>query len=246
MDKIDATPVLWAAPKNIHALTTTRSGGVSTGPYKSLNLGDRVGDAPEAVKQNRALILDALRLPTEPTWLKQVHGLNVVDAESAQTGITADGAFTNQRGVVCAILTADCLPIFLCDRRGTKVALLHAGWRGLAGGIIEAGVKAMNVRGVELLAHIGPGIGPGSYEVGDDVREAFEQQDPVAANAFLPRGKGHWLADMYELAHMRLRSLGVDDITLDEDACTYRDSEKYFSYRRDGVCGRMASLIWIE
>ncbi len=238
-------PASWSAPKNICALTTTRSGGASRGPYESLNLGDHVGDVADHVRRNRALLGQALSLPTQPVWLKQVHGVNVVDASKAPAGVTADGAYTHQRGVVCAVLTADCLPVFLCDRRGTAVAVLHAGWRGLAAGIIEAGVRALGIAGDELIARVGPGIGPGSYEVGDEVREIFERQNPAAAVAFLPHGGGRWLADMGELAQLRLRALGLTQISVDE-ACTFRDRDKFFSFRRDGVCGRMASLIWIE
>jgi YfiH family protein len=178
--------------------------------------------------------------------MKQVHGTDVINAGGTVPGVIADGAYTDKPRVVCAVLTADCLPVFLCDKQGTKVALLHAGWRGLSAGVIEAGVRAIGGAEANLLAHLGPAIGPGSYEVGDEVRETFERNDPAAATAFLPRGRGRWLADMYELAQQRLRALGVIDVTVDEDACTYRERDKYFSYRRDGETGRMASLIWME
>lgn len=239
-------PAHWPAPKNVRALTTTRTGGVSSGVYESLNVGDHVGDVPENVRTNRRLVREALKLPGEPVWLKQVHGVHVVDAAKTAVGTSADGAYTDKPGMVCAIMTADCLPIFLCDKSGTKVALLHAGWRGLAAGVIEAGVRAMGVPRDHVLAHLGPAIGPGSYEVGDDVRLAFEERDPRAALAFLPRGGGHWLADMYELARQRLRATGVQDITADEERCTVRERDTFFSHRRDGVCGRMVSLIWME
>jgi YfiH family protein len=238
-------PAHWPAPKNVRAITTIRAGGLSVGAYESFNLGDHVGDDPESVRRNRALLRGALKLSSEPVWMKQVHGVNVVNAAQANAGVTADGAWTDRHGIVCAVLTADCLPVFLCDKNGTKVALLHAGWRGLAAGVIEAGVQALAMPGDELLAYLGPAIGPGSYEVGDEVREAFEHQSPAAAMAFLPRGSGRWLADLYELAEWRLRALGVTKITFD-DRCTCRERDSFFSYRRDGVCGRMASLTWIE
>lgn len=234
----------WRAPANVRAVTTTRVGGVSRGPYESFNLGDRAGDDPECVRRNRALLRAALNLPLEPVWLRQVHGVSVVDA-AARAGVTADGAWSGMPGVVCVVLTADCLPVFLCDREGTKVALVHAGWRGLAAGVIEAGARALGIPGPELLAHLGPGIGPQAYEVGDDVRLAFVDKDAGAARAFQPHGADKWRADMYGLARMRLLALGVRAITGGE-YCTYRERDKFFSYRRDGVCGRMASLIWLN
>lgn len=244
-NRLQFVPAHWPAPKNVRAVTTTRAGGASAGTYESFNLADHVGDDPEAVRKNRALLRGALKLPSEPVWMKQVHGVNVVNAAQTNAGVTADGTWTDQRGVVCAVLTADCLPVFVCDKSGTKVALLHAGWRGLAAGVIEAGVRALAVPGDELLAYLGPAIGPGSYEVGDDVREVFERQDPAAALAFLPHGGGRWFADLYELAQLRLRALGVSEVGFD-DRCSYRERDQFFSYRRDGVCGRMASLIWLD
>jgi YfiH family protein len=229
----------------VHAVTTTRAGGASRGAYESFNLGDHVGDDAVSVQRNRALLREALKLPSEPVWLKQVHGTNVVDGATTSAGTTADGAVTDGRVMVLAVLTADCLPIFLCGRDGTKVGLLHAGWRGLAAGIVEAGVRAMRMPHAELLAHLGPGIGPDAYEVGEDVRGVFLAHDAEAARAFKPNGNGRWLADMYELARLRLRALGVSEITGGE-YCTYRERDKFYSYRRDGVTGRMASLLWRE
>lgn len=243
-DKLEFVYPDWPAPKNVRAVTTTRAGGVSRGPYESLNLGDHVGDGPEAVRRNRALLRAALKLPSEPLWLRQVHGTNVV-AATAQAGVTADGAWTERRDVVCAVLTADCLPVFLCDRHGTKVALLHAGWRGLAAGVIEAGVRALGIPGENLLAWLGPAIGPQSYEVGDDVRNAFLGADPQAAQAFAPGAAGRWRADMHALARQRLGALGVREIH-GGGRCTLREAGRFFSHRRDGTCGRMASLIWLE
>jgi YfiH family protein len=234
----------WSELTHIRALTTIRSGGVSIGAYESLNLGDHVGDDPEAVARNRKLLRESLRLPAEPLWLKQVHGTTVVNAAEAHPGVTADGAWTDKREVVLAVLTADCLPVFLCDKAGTRIALLHAGWRGLAAGIVEDGVRALNVRGAELVAWLGPAIGPEAYEVGDDVRSAFVAHDPGATSAFRQNGSGRWLADMYGLARRRLVALGVTDIS-GGDHCTFRERDKFFSYRRDGATGRMASLLWL-
>jgi hypothetical protein len=245
MEEIKTLSAQWPAAKNVHALTTTRVGGVSSAPYDSFNLGDHVGDDPNAVKMNRALMRQALKLPGEPVWLQQVHGVDVVDAAMATPGVSADGAWTDRRGVVLAILTADCLPVFLCNRAGTKIALLHAGWRGLSAGVIEAGVRALGVPGEELLSYLGPAIGPAAYEVGDEVREAFAGYDARAGAAFLPRGNGRWAADLYGLAQMRLHALGVVDVQY-EDRCTCGERELFFSYRRDGATGRMASLIWLD
>ena len=234
----------WPAPANVRALTTLRAGGTSTGAFASLNLGEHVGDDPGAVARNRAILRERLRLPAEPCWLKQVHGTDVIEAGHA-TGATADGSFTSMTGTVCAVLTADCLPVFLCDREGTQVALLHAGWRGLASGVVEAGTRAMRVHGTELLAWLGPAIGPGAYQVGEDVRAAFVAHDPDTAMAFLPDGEGKWLADMYALARARLAAAGITAV-FGGGHCTFREHERFFSFRRDGVTGRMASLIWLE
>ncbi len=235
----------WSALPHVHALTTIRSGGVSLGAYQSFNLGDHVGDDPKAVAGNRTSLRESLKLPAEPLWLKQVHGTTVVSAAEAQPGAAADGAWTDRRGVVLAVLTADCLPVFVCDRAGTKIALLHAGWRGLAAGIVEAGVRAMRVPGRELLAWLGPAIGPQAYEVGDDVRDHFVMHDPGAAQAFRAGANGKWLCDMAALARMSLRAQGITAIG-GGTYCTFRDRDRFFSYRRDGATGRMASLLWME
>ncbi|GMR03578.1 MAG: purine nucleoside phosphorylase YfiH [Gammaproteobacteria bacterium] len=235
----------WSAPKNIKAITTTRVGGVSCAPFDSFNLGDCVGDNPDDVRRNRALLHETLNLPSDPVWLKQMHGTNVVDASKVESGVEADGGYTDQPGVVCAVLTADCLPVFLCDKEGTKVGLLHAGWRGLAAGIIEAGIRRMRTPAAEILAWLGPGIGPASYEIGDEVRQAFIQKDPDLTGAFAPSQNGRWLADLYALARRELHAQGVRMIS-GGDHCTLRESELFFSHRRDGTCGRMASLIWLD
>ncbi len=234
----------WPAPANVRAAVTTRAGGASRAPYDTFNLATHVGDDPAAVRENRARLRAALLLPAEPVWLKQVHGVVMVDA--AQNGVEpeADGAFATQPGAVCAVLTADCLPVLLCNRAGTKVAALHAGWRGLAGGVIEAGVKVLGVPGSELLAWLGPAIGPASFEVGPEVRVAFIQRDTQAAQAFRGAREGKYLADIYQLARLRLLRLGVAAV-YGGGFCTVTDSARFFSYRRDGATGRMASLIWL-
>ena len=234
----------WPAPANVRAAITTRTGGMSRAPYDNFNLATHVGDDPAAVRENRSRLRTALALPAEPVWLKQVHGVAVVDAAQGDVEPQADGAFAAQPGAVCVVLTADCLPVLLCNRAGTKVAALHAGWRGLAGGVIEAGVKAMGVPANELLVWLGPAIGPASFEVGPEVRAAFVQHDAQAALAFRAAREGKYLADIYQLARLRLQRLGVAAV-YGGGFCTVTDSARFFSYRRDGVTGRMASLIWL-
>lgn len=232
----------WPAPRRVRALITTRAGGVSSEKFSSLNLGMRVGDEPERVARNRA-VLEAC-LPARPLWMKQVHGTAVVEAAGAAAGVEADGAFTRVESAVCAILTADCLPVLVCDRAGTAVGIVHAGWRGLAAGIIENVVAAIRVSAPELIAYLGPGIGPGAYEVGDDVRRAFVAASPGAERAFAPRGNGKFLADLYALARQRLAAAGVGAV-YGGGYCTLSE-ERFFSFRRDGITGRMASLIWLD
>lgn len=244
MNNLDIICPDWPAPACVKAVTTTRAGGFSAGAYESFNLGDHVGDDPVAVARNRALLRETFHI-SEPSWLKQVHGTDVVEAEFGQVGAVADGSHTEMVGTVCAVLTADCLPVFLCDRQGTKVALLHAGWRGLAHGVIEAGVLALRLPGEDLLAWLGPGIGPEAYEVGDDVRDTFVTHDAEAAAAFRARENGKWLVDLYALARQRLQGMGVGAV-YGGGHCTCRERDKFYSYRREGVTGRMASLIWIE
>jgi hypothetical protein len=234
----------WPAPTNVRAAVTTRIGGVNHAPYDSFNLATHVGDDPAAVHANRASLRSALALPSEPLWLKQVHGITVVDAAQGGMEPEADGAYVTQPGAVCAALTADCLPVLLCNRAGTKVAALHAGWRGLAGGVIEVGVQALGVPGNEILAWLGPAIGPQAFEVGPEVRAAFVQQDAQAAQAFRAARDGKYLADIYLLARQRLQRLGVVAV-YGGGLCTVADDARFFSYRRDGACGRMAALIWL-
>jgi hypothetical protein len=231
----------WPAPSRVQSLMTTRAGGVSAAPWASFNLGDHVGDKPAHVAANRARL--RLSLPSEPGWLKQVHSANVVEIG---VGVPeADAAFTRQTGAVCAVLTADCLPVLFCDRAGSVVAAAHAGWRGLAAGVLEATVDAMRVAPGEVLVWMGAAIGPQAFEVGDEVRQAFVARHPEAAVAFVPHGADKWLANIYQLARIRLESAGVQAV-YGGGRCTFTETKHFFSYRRDGVTGRMASLIWLD
>jgi polyphenol oxidase len=233
----------WPAAPRVKAFVTTRAGGVSRGPFAGLNLGDHVGDEPGDVASNRALL--NVRLPSKPVWLRQLHGTDVVVADAIESGINADASFTSKAGSICAILTADCLPVLICDRNGSMVGAAHAGWRGLSQSVIEKTIAAMRVPPPELLVYLGPAIGPMHYEVGDDVRNIFINDDENAVTAFLPTANEKWLANLYELAQLRLRRIGVEEI-YGGDLCTFEDSERFFSYRRDGQTGRMASLIWLD
>ena len=233
----------WPAPAGVFSLMTTREGGVSCPPWDSLNLGDHVGDDAAHVAENRARL--RVQLPAEPAWLKQIHGATVVDVSS--DALTADASITRQTGCVCAVLTADCLPVLFCDRAGRVVAAAHAGWRGLAQGVLEATVAAMQVPPGDVLAWMGAAIGPDAFEVGDDVRQTFIKQHPEAAAAFVPHPSGvpgKWLADMYQLARNRLNRVGVQAI-YGGGRCTFNEAGLFYSYRREGVTGRMASLIWL-
>jgi polyphenol oxidase len=237
----------WPAPANIKALQTTRNGGHSTSPYDSFNLGSHVGDNPLVVSRNRMLLSSLM--PSEPVWLKQVHGIGVVDAGLAGCLPEADASVTTHRGAVCVVMTADCLPILLCNDQGSAVAAAHAGWRSLCDGVIEATVKSMNAPGPSLMAWLGPAIGPSQFEVGDDVRTAFISHHPEAAAAFAPGlakgGQSKWLADLYQLARLRLTLLGISRI-YGGGLCTHSDPARFYSYRRDGETGRMGSFIWLS
>lgn len=235
----------WPAPAGVRAACTTRAGGVSQAPYASLNLGDHVGDATNAVAGNRARLRNVLNLPAEPCWLQQVHGNCAVNAAAQSQPCQADAAYTDQPGVVCAVLTADCLPLLLCDRAGTRVAAVHAGWRGLANGVIERALESFAASGGDLMAWLGPAIGPRAFEVGDEVRAEFVAHDAAAKAAFQPARAGHWYADLYTLARQRLSARAVSAV-YGGDYCTYTDAARFYSYRRDGSTGRMASLIWLE
>lgn len=232
----------WPAPSNVRALVTTRVGGVSRPPYDSLNLGDHVGDESSAVLENRSRLRAGL--PGDPAWLQQVHGTRVVDLDADGTSLQGDAALTRRCRTVCAVMTADCLPVLFCDDTGSIVAAAHAGWRGLAAGVLESTVTAMAVRPESILAWLGPAIGPDAFEVGDEVRDAFLARDRGAAEAFVNNHQpGKWLADIYMLARRRLVRAGVARI-YGGGACTWHDRERFFSYRRDGVTGRFASLVW--
>jgi polyphenol oxidase len=237
----------WPAPAGVRALSTFRSGGVSAAPYASLNLGGHVGDLAQAVAENRRRLTAAAGLPAEPAWLTQVHGTNVIDLDAAadRAGVPADAAFTRRRGRVCAILTADCLPVLLAADSGDLVAAAHAGWRGLAGGVIEATVQALPVAPDQLMAWLGPAIGPRHFEVGAEVREAVLAGDPGAKSAFAANARGRFMADLSALARRRLAALGIDRV-YGGGQCTFADENRYFSHRRDGATGRQASVIWLE
>jgi YfiH family protein len=230
----------WPAPAYVFAASTTRVGGISEGRYASLNLGAHVGDDPGAVRQNRGILKDALGLPAEPLWLEQVHGNEVLGKEGSCADARVVGA-----GQVAVVMTADCLPVLFTDLAGTQVAAAHAGWRGLEAGILENTVQAMQAESPEIMAWLGPAIGPDAFEVGDEVREAFLRHDANAVEAFRPSPAGRWLADIYLLARQRLASVGIKQV-YGGDLCTYSDEERFFSFRRDRETGRMASLIWIE
>ena len=235
----------WPAPRNVRTLFTTRKGGVSSGNYTNLNLGDHVGDDPSAVKQNRALLRNVL--PGEPRWLKQVHGTVPIQVDHVDSVVEGDAAFSQRPNTVCAVLVADCLPVLLCDHAASVVGVAHAGWRGLAAGVIErtvASMTPMNGKQTSLMAWLGPAIGPTYFEVGDEVRQAFIERDKNAALAFAPRANGKWLADLYLLARQRLTAVGVTEVYGGSE-CTVSDPARFFSYRRDSNTGRMAGLIWL-
>lgn len=231
----------WPAPSRVRACVTTRAGGVSLAPFDSLNLGDHVGDDPQAVAENRRRLIE--RLGCNPAWLQQVHSADVVEADPAAVAV-ADASWTATPARACVVLTADCLPALFCDRAGSRVAAAHAGWRGLAGGVLENTVAALGVPAGELLAWLGPAIGPQSFEVGAEVREAFVAQHAQAEQAFsASRNAGRFMADLYALARIRLAAIGVTDVHgggLD----TFSDP-RFFSYRRAARNGRLASLIWL-
>ncbi|MDH2431471.1 peptidoglycan editing factor PgeF [Pokkaliibacter sp. MBI-7] len=235
----------WPAPGNVKALCTTRLGGHSQGAFDSFNLGDHVGDDPQAVHANRLQLQAELNLQQPPAWLVQVHGTDVACPGEADD-YQADASVTRHRGQALAIMTADCLPVLFCDDKGLVVAGAHAGWRGLCAGILEATIQAMAVAPVSLMAWLGPAIGPAAFEVGDEVREAFIAQQRDAAAAFVPGElPGKWLADIYQLARLRLRLAGIERIYGGE-YCTVSQPELFYSYRRDRQTGRMASLIWLD
>lgn len=233
----------WPAPAGVHALVTTRAGGASVGPWQGLNLGSHVGDDPAHVAVNRAWLRS--HLPSDPLWLNQTHGIECVVVETALAVSSADASVSFSAGRVCAILTADCLPVLFCSRDGKVVGAAHAGWRGLLAGVLENALRQMSVPSADVLAWLGPAIGPQTFEVGSEVRAAFIAHDPAAASAFMPKGNDRekWLADIYQLARQRLQAVGITQI-YGGYCCTVSDLQRFYSYRRDGTTGRMASLIW--
>jgi len=234
----------WPAPGCIRAVSTTRAGGCSQGPYASLNLGTHVGDRADAVAENRERLDSRLGLDGPPRWLNQVHGNVIVSAEDAAAPVSADGSITSTARVACVVMTADCLPLLLCDQNGDHVAAVHGGWRGLAGGVVEAAVAAFVARGLSplsLLCWLGPTIGPVAYEVGVEVRDALQDAEDV--DALTGNSAGRWQLDLYRLARIRLEHCGVTQV-FGGGYCTHTDEARFFSHRRDGICGRQATLIW--
>lgn len=225
----------WPVPKNVHAVTTTRA---------SSNLSHYADDNLVQVLANRQKLHKQLSLPSEPVWLNQQHSIKVIDLSQKDYSLSADGSYVNQANIVCAVLTADCLPILLCSEDAPEIAAIHAGWRGLLNGILAHAVRHFHAASHEILAWLGPAIGQQAFEVGSEVREAFVKQDLEAAQAFYPsKNSGRFMADIYQLARFRLCQLGINKI-YGGDFCTYSDQKRFYSYRRDNHTGRMASLIW--
>ena len=233
----------WSAPATVRAVTTTRTGGFSLAPFDSFNLALHVGDSPDHVVQNRALLQQALDLPAEPCWINQTHGIHVVTLEQ-DSSRDADAAITRLPGIVAVVMTADCLPILVCDRDGTEVAAIHAGWRGLQAGVIQATLASMVCANDQLMAWVGPGISQCNFEVGEEVRAAFVASIPHAESFFRANRGGHWLCDLAGLAESVLLGQGVGEVFC-YSGCTYADADRFFSYRRNATTGRLASLIWI-
>ena len=234
----------WPLPRGVRAAFTTRRGGVSAAPWDSLNLGTHVADQPAHVAANRARVREQLGLSAEPAWLNQVHGVEVADLDAAEPGVvTADAAVTSGAGRACVIMVADCLPVLFASRDGRRIGAAHAGWRGLAAGVLEKTVAALGVAPGELLAWLGPSISREHFEVGGEVRDAFVAADAAAPAEFVPNPGGRWQADLPGLARRRLTALGVTAVR-GGSWCTFADRERFFSHRRDGKGGRMAALIW--
>jgi YfiH family protein len=233
----------WPASANVRAFFTTRAGGVSEGDYASMNLGLSSGDLAERVQRNRAIVRAAL--PAEPVYMRQLHGTEVAMLDTAASPVTADAAVCSMPGRVAAVLTADCMPLLLADRKGGRVAAVHAGWRGMAAGVVENAVDALGVAPSEVIAWMGPTIGPDAFEVGPEVREAFTARDPRAAQAFRAHKPGKFMADLYQLARMRLASRGVTEV-FGGGFCTFHETGRFFSYRRVAKSGRMGAFIWRE
>jgi len=235
----------WPAPGNIQALSTTRKGGYSLPPYEGLNLGLHVKDQAETVAKNREYLIEIAKLPSSPYWLDQNHSAHVIPSTKWQKNIQADAIFSSTPHHICTIMTADCLPILLCNHQGTMVAAIHAGWRGLAAGIIEQTVIQFSCLPSDIMAWFGPAIGSKQFEVGSEVYDAFCQRSPSAKHAFEQTDSTHYLADIYLLASQHLNKLGIHNI-FGGHFCTVTEQQRFFSYRREGITGRMASMIWIE
>ena len=239
----------WPAPERVKALVSTRRGGVSLPPWGSFNLASHVGDEKKNVLHNRQIFQEYLGPGLKPQWLNQIHGTTVLEASATTEIVDADAIFSREIKQVCAVLTADCLPVFFCDKAASIVAVSHAGWRGLGSGILEETLAKFPVRSEEILAYLGPAIGPRHFEVGEDVRAFYHQNYPqlVYKKIFSPsiKDKKKFFMDIYEAARQILNRQGISHI-YGGDLCTYSDTEKFYSYRREGVCGRMASCIWLE
>lgn len=236
----------WPVPENVHGLTTTRCGGVSRPPFDQFNLADHVGDNPLSVERNRDCLIKRLALPTSPAWLTQIHSTTVIELinEQNENG-EADAAYTQLPEQICTVMTADCLPVLFCSLNGDEVAAAHAGWRGLCNGILENTINHFRIPASDIFVWFGPAIGPANFEVGKDVRDAFMAVDECAKVAFVPTHSGKYLANIYQLAKQRLNRLGVSRIYGGE-YCTVSDKRQFYSYRRDGITGRMATLIWFN
>jgi YfiH family protein len=235
----------WPAPPGVRVISTLRQGGSSVGPYASMNLASHVGDAAASVEANRRLLRRAAQLPAEPMWLEQVHGTEVVVHDGRSDVPRADAAITRGRGRVCAVMTADCLPVVLADRAGSRVAVAHAGWRGLAQGVVEATVRAMRCPPADLIAWLGPAIGQQAFEVGAEVRDAFVARSEKLAGCFAGNERGRFQADLYGIATAVLAEAGVTAVH-GGGWCTASDPSRFFSFRRDGTTGRMATLAWLS
>ena len=233
----------WPVPTGVRAWVTDRTGGVSDGAYSSLNLATHVGDDARRVEENRRRLRKSLDLPAEPVWLEQVHGRRILDLDTEPLA-AADGAVTSRSGVVCAVMTADCLPVLLCNTLTRRVGVAHAGWRGLLAGVLPAAVTALGGRPADVVAWLGPAIGQDAFEVGGEVRAAYVGRSPSAATHFLANARGRWQADLYGLARDSLASAGVEQV-VGGGLCTHRDAARFFSHRREAPCGRMAALVWL-
>ena len=234
----------WQAPAGVHAAFTLRAGGVSAAPYDSLNVGAHVGDDAAAVAENRRRLVNQLGLPAEPAWIEQAHGTDVLSLDDPGARGPADGVVTRKKGRVCVIQVADCMPVLFAARDGSAVAAAHAGWRGLAAGVLEATVARLGLEPAKLLAWMGPAIGAAHFEVGEDVRSAFLARDRDCGSAFTANQRGRWQCDLAALARARLASIGIREVSGGR-WCTHAEPARFFSYRRDGRCGRMAALIWL-